>query len=101
MNTATQAVRIMRRDASRIAIEWADGHTTTFQAAELRRLCPCAQCVSETTGQRMLDPASVADGLTQVDVRIVGNYAITVQFSYGHATGICIYPFLRENDPEE
>ena len=101
MNTATQAVRILRRDPSRIAIEWADGHTTVYQAPELRRLCPCAQCVSETSGQRLLDPASVGVDLTQVDVRIVGNYAITVQFSDGHATGIFTYSYLRDNDPEE
>lgn len=101
MNARTQAVRILRRDPSRIAIEWADGHSTAYLASELRRLCPCAQCVSETTGQRLLDPASVGDELTQVDVRIVGNYAITVQFSDGHATGIFTYNYLRENDPAE
>jgi DUF971 family protein len=99
MNTATQAVRIMRRDPSRIAVEWADGRTTSYLAPELRKLCPCAQCVSETTGQRLLDLTSVGDDMTQVDVRIVGNYAITVQFSDGHATGIFTYPYLRENDP--
>ena len=90
---------IRRRDPARIAIEWADGHETVYSAAELRRLCPCAHCVSELTGARLLDPSSVADDLRQLEVRMVGNYAITVRFSDGHQTGIYPYPYLREHDP--
>ena len=81
MTAATQPVRIGRRDPERILIDWADGKTTVFTAAELRRLCPCAQCVHELTGQALLDPAKVPDDLTQRDVRLVGNYAIAVQYS--------------------
>ena len=41
---------------------------------------------------------TVPDDLTQSDVRLVGNYAIAIQFSDGHATGIYTYPYLRESD---
>jgi DUF971 family protein len=91
---------IRRKDPGRIAIEWDDGHSTSFTAAELRRLCPCANCVSETTGQRILDPNSVADELSQQDLRLIGNYAISMRFSDGHDTGIFPFAFLRKNDPE-
>jgi DUF971 family protein len=92
---------ITRSDPSRIQIEWTDGHVTTYRAAELRRLCPCAQCVHELTGQRMLDPASVADDLTQADLAMVGHYAINMRFSDGHHTGIFTFPFLRQHDPKK
>jgi DUF971 family protein len=97
--SAFQPRVIQRSDPSRVEIEWADGHRTVYTPSELRRLCPCAQCVNEVTGERMLDPASVPDGLTQSDLRLVGNYAVALRFSDGHETGIYPFRFLRENDP--
>ncbi|MDA1267087.1 MAG: DUF971 domain-containing protein [Planctomycetota bacterium] len=99
MSSATQPVRIGRRDPARVVIEWADGHTTEYSTAQLRRLCPCAQCIHELTGRQLLDPASVPDDLTQRDVRLVGNYAIAVQFADGHNTGIYTFVALRAKDP--
>lgn len=87
---------IIRRSApERVEIEWNDGATTSLSAAELRRLCPCASCVDEMSGIRTLDPSSIPDDLTQDDVRLVGNYAITVTFSDGHHTGIFTWELLR------
>ena len=97
--STTAPTRISRKDPTQIVIEWADGAKTAYTAAQLRRLCPCAHCVHELTGQPLLDPTSVPDELIQRDVRMVGNYAIAVQFSDGHNTGIYSFPFLRENDP--
>lgn len=96
MSAAIQPLRIGRRDPSRVVIEWADGHTSSFSAAALRRICPCAECVHELTGQRLLDPTTVPDDLTHRDVRLVGNYAISIQFSDGHSTGIYTFARLRE-----
>ena len=47
----------------------------------------------------MHDPASVPADLTHADVRMVGNYALTMRFSDGHDTGIFPFRFLREHDP--
>lgn len=96
---AYQPLVIRRSDPSKVEIEWADGHTTRYSAAELRGLCPCAGCVNEVTGVRMHDPASVAADLSQSDVRFVGNYAIALQFSDGHNTGIFPFRYLRDRDP--
>lgn len=100
MSSPTQPLRIGRRDPARVEIDWADGHRTAYTAAQLRRLCPCAACVHELTGRALLDPASVPDELTQRGVRTVGNYAIAVDFSDGHRTGIYTFTYLRESDPE-
>ena len=97
--SAFQPRVITRSDPSRLSVEWADGHETGYTAAELRGLCPCANCVNELTGVRMHDPASVPADLTHQDVRLVGNYAVAIHFSDGHHTGIYSFRFLRENDP--
>ena len=98
MSTSNQPLQIRRRDPAWIVIEWADGHESRFSVPELRRSCPCAACVSELTGQRILDPASIPDDLIQQDVRLVGNYAITIHFSDGHQTGIFTFNALRLMD---
>jgi DUF971 family protein len=92
-----QPLVIKKSDPTRVEIQWADGRTSVFSAAELRRLCPCARCVNEVTGVRMHEPESVPEDLAQGDLRMVGNYAIAVRFSDGHDTGIFPFRFLREN----
>jgi DUF971 family protein len=97
---ASTTPRVIRRsDPARIDIEWDDGHVSRFTPAELRRICPCARCVNEVTGQRMLDPQGVPDFLTHIEVKLVGNYALAIRFSDQHDTGIYPFAYLRENDP--
>ena len=90
---------ITRSDPARLVVEWLDGETTNFTAAQLRGICPCARCVNELTGVRMHDPHSVPADLTHADVRMVGNYALAMRFSDGHDTGIYPFRYLREHDP--
>lgn len=90
---------IVRSDPALIDIEWSDGHRTRYSAAELRGLCPCAHCVDELSGIRRHDPATVPADLVHEDVRMVGNYAITLRFSDGHHTGIYPFRLLRACDP--
>lgn len=90
---------ITKSDPSSLVVAWDDGHETRYSAAELRKLCPCARCVDELTGRPLLDPATVPDDLTQTDVRLVGNYGLSVRFADGHDTGIFPFRMLRENDP--
>ena len=90
---------ITRSDPTKIEIEWEDARTSTFTPAELRGICPCAQCVDEVTGVRHHDPASVPADLTQSGVELVGNYAISIRFSDGHQTGIYPFRMLRERTP--
>lgn len=77
-------------------ITWADGVSTSFQAPDLRRACPCAQCVNEWTGQRVLKPEAVSDELAITDISIVGRYALNFRWSDGHETGIYSFRYLRE-----
>lgn len=97
MNAAPTSIR--RSDPSRVEIAWSDGATTVYTAAQLRGLCPCAQCVDELSGVRRHDPAKVPADLTQSDLALVGNYALSMRFSDGHHTGIYTFEFLRGRDP--
>jgi DUF971 family protein len=56
--------------------------------------------VDELSGVRRHDPASVPADLVHHDVRLVGNYALTMGFSDGHSTGIYPFPMLWEHGQE-
>jgi DUF971 family protein len=79
-----------------LRITWADEAVCHYQAAELRRACPCAQCVNEWTGQRTLKPEAISDDLTILDLSLVGRYALNIRWSDTHDTGIYSFRYLRE-----
>jgi DUF971 family protein len=86
---------ILRSDPTRIAITWQDDTTSDWTAAALRRACPCARCIHEITGERLLDPTSVPDDLTQSNLALVGHYAVSMVFSDGQHTVIYTWGYLR------
>ncbi|MEX1025751.1 MAG: DUF971 domain-containing protein [Planctomycetota bacterium] len=92
---------IKTSEPGELTVTWNDGHVTRYTTAELRRICPCARCIDEFTGRKILDPASVPDDLEHQDVRMVGNYALSVRFGDGHDTGIYPFPLLRKLDPNQ
>lgn len=73
------------------------GDEDVYPTRELRILCTCANCQSEATGERILDPASVPDDITVTDMHLVGNYGVGVHFSDGHTTGIYRFRALRRS----
>ena len=91
-----EAVQIIEESESSVSIKWSDDRETFFTAAELRRSCPCAGCVNEWTGEKMLEAASVADDLSFKHISIVGRYALNFHFSDGHDTGIFSFAYLRQ-----
>lgn len=88
------AVRV--RGADRVLeLEWTDlSAEVPFRA--LRLACPCAACVSETTGRRLLDPAKVPETIAPQEVALAGNYALRVTWQGGHDTGLFTWRYLRE-----
>jgi ATP-binding protein involved in chromosome partitioning len=62
---------------------------------ELRIMCTCANCQSEATGERILDPKSVPADITVSAMHLVGNYGVGIHFSDGHTTGIFRFKQLR------
>ena len=81
---------------SKITLKWADGHETAYRARDLRLACRCAGCVEETSGRPLLDPATVAETVRAKKIELVGQYAIAIEWSDGHRTGIYSFDYLRE-----
>ncbi|HEX6125292.1 MAG TPA: DUF971 domain-containing protein [Pyrinomonadaceae bacterium] len=90
-----EPVQIIEESDSEISIKWSDDAETNFHAPALRRSCPCAACINEWTGEKMLDDKVVPDDLTIRHVSIVGRYALNFHFSDGHDTGIFSFAYLR------
>ena len=88
--------QIKQADDSTLQIIWADEKECDYKAAALRRACPCAQCVNEWTGERVLRPEAVSEEIQINDFSLVGRYAINFRWSDGHETGIYSFRYLRE-----
>ncbi len=90
-----EPLEIIEESDSEVSIIWSDEAETKYNAAELRRNCPCASCVNEWTGEKILRDESVSDDLSFTHTSIVGRYALNFHFSDGHDTGIFTFKFLR------
>ena len=86
-------VEIGRANRHDVKIRWQDGHESVYPARALRLACPCAGCVDEMTGAIRVIASSVPHDVHPLTIELVGRYAITLQWSDGHHTGI--YPFER------
>jgi DUF971 family protein len=82
--------------ADNLRIEWRDGAVSTYPFKSLRESCPCAGCVDELTGRKVLDPKSIPGDIHIASCDYVGNYAIRISWSDGHNTGIYSFRFLRD-----
>ena len=99
-------VKIHVSSGAGVDITWADGHASHYDFAYLREECPCATCNDERAKKEafaaavpaanafsplpMFKPKASAQAAT-----VVGNYAVQISFTDGHATGIYSYDHLR------
>jgi DUF971 family protein len=88
--------QIIEESDSELSINWSDDAETKYNAAGLRRACPCAGCINEWTGEKMLRAENIADELSFSSISIVGRYALNFHFSDGHDTGIYSFDYLRK-----
>ena len=91
-----EPTEIIEESNSSVSIKWSDDSSSTYSAPLLRRMCPCASCVNEWTGEKILKDDQIAEDLTFSNISIVGRYALSFQFSDGHETGIFSFDYLRK-----
>lgn len=91
---APTAIRV-RTAEGRVELDWADRPGGAIGFRELRLACPCAACVSELTGEKLLDPAAVPPDIAPADVSLAGHYALRVRWPDGHDTGLFTWDHLR------
>jgi len=75
----------------RVVLTFNDGRVLSVKAFDLRAHCPCAGCVSEVTGKRMLDINKIPADIAPREILPLGNYAVGINWSDGHSSGI--YPY--------
>jgi ATP-binding protein involved in chromosome partitioning len=78
-----------------IEIQWQDGTVLEYDFRGLRLACPCAQCIDEMTGAKILQPNMVPVDVRASIIESVGAYAFRFNFSDGHATGLYTFELLR------
>ena len=104
------SVKVHVSTGTGVDVTWADGHASHYEFAYLRDECPCATCNDAREKKAALGPAALtlqpsavlpmfkpkarAQAATQV-----GNYAIQINFTDGHSTGIYSYDHLRNICP--
>ncbi len=94
--SADRPVKYDRGDDGRLRLEWADGRVDQIDPYSLRVSCPCALCVDEDTGARTLDPGTIVLDVGIDGIEAVGNYALALNFTDGHKTGIYKWALLRK-----
>jgi DUF971 family protein len=98
-------VKVFVTSGEGMAITWSDGHSSRYTFPYLRDNCPCATCNDERETKSQ-DPTRSADLLPMYKARVtakgatsVVNYAVQIQFSDSHSTGIYSFAALREMCP--
>jgi DUF971 family protein len=94
----------LKRD-ERLDIQWQDGHASTFPLAFLRKHCPCASCKAFAEEQAKKPKTSltvinkpIEGALTATHAELVGGYAIRIDWSDDHSSGIYSFQYLRDLD---
>jgi ATP-binding protein involved in chromosome partitioning len=96
MDDATlEPTKVDISDAVTTLITWSDGKTLRYPNRFLRAQCPCANCVDENTGHRILQLEQVDPQVRVTAYETVGRYAIQFAWSDGHSTGLYPFEFLR------
>jgi len=94
VSDALTPTEIRRLGTRAVRVVWADGHVSEFLNGHLRDHCPCAGCRRQP--QRSLPVVNDRrEELYPVQIGVVGRYAISVEWSDGHDTGIYSYQTLR------
>ena len=99
-------MEIQRDYQGMMRVLWDDGHECLYPYSDLRKACPCATC-RELRGQQHQAPANPFQVVTTVTTErpprppeCGGNYALHIDWSDGHHTGIYPWDMLRALCPE-
>ena len=99
MNKINAPIALFRKDPDILSIRWNDGTVSDLKVRFLRSSCPCAVCVNEWTGEKMLDESRIPADIKPGRILAVGRYAMAIHWSDGHKTGIYSYDYLKKLEP--
>ncbi len=82
-------------EGGELVVVWPGGPRVAIPPRQLRDQCPCASCIEEGTGRKLLDPATIPADIHPLQITPVGSYAVQFHWSDGHSTGIYTWQALR------
>lgn len=88
-------IGFQRKNDRELIVVWSDRKRSALDVRELRLSCPCAVCVNEWTGKKMLRADDVPENVRPLRIFSVGRYAMGIEWSDGHSTGIYGYDYMR------
>ena len=78
-----------------LELTWADGNVDRLPYRVVRGECPCAVCIDEWTGQRVLDPDTIRLDLAVESMEPIGTYAVRFGWNDGHSSGLYTWETLN------
>lgn len=93
---SVQPTRIEKHSPTEMLLAWNTGEQFAVSFVDLRYLCPCASCVDENTGERVIERSSIGPDIRPTGVSIVGRYAVQIIWSDLHSTGMFSFDRLYE-----
>ena len=116
MDDKTTPTRLNLKKDEKLEIEWRDGRRSTYSITYLRSMCPCAVCKGVRGGYEGHPPAigtatpkktsltilpgNYSTPLSALKAELVGNYALRIDWSDNHGSGIYSFEYLREISPD-
>jgi DUF971 family protein len=111
----TTPVRLNVKKDEKLEIDWKDGLHSEYSLTLLRSMCPCAQCKVVRDGSDPHDispapkrkplltilPGNYSGAITVSSAQLVGNYALQIDWSDQHSTGIYSFEYLRDISPQQ
>jgi len=104
-------VKVRVSTGAGVDIVWADQHVSHYDFVYLREQCPCAMCNDERNKKEEMNLRGGGSSGSVLPLfkprptaraaKAVGNYALQIDFSDGHSTGIYSYDYLRTICPCE
>lgn len=89
--------KIFLSDSQFVNIIWDDDTQQRIRIIDLRKYCPCATCQKDREHhQDWSHIFFTSDELKIVDLKIIGNYALSISWADGHNTGIYEFELLKK-----
>jgi DUF971 family protein len=89
----------------KLDIVWQDGTHSVYTLSYLRSMCPCAMCKQVREDQQQTKsllkilPGNYSKPLSVLKAQLVGNYALQIDWSDDHGSGIYSFQYLRSISP--
>ncbi len=87
---------IVTPEKGKVHIEWPDGTESRIPNKTLRASCQCALCVDEFTNAPILNPQTIPEDIQVESIQPLGNYAVGINWSDNHSSGIFSWQHLRK-----